>query len=328
MRILITGSSGHLGEALVRVLRGEGYDVRSVDIFPGNYTTHIGSITDPAFIGNVMSGIDGVIHAATLHKPHVATHSKSEFIETNIGGTQCLLDAAIREQVKAFIFTSTTSTFGLAMRPAPGGPAVWVDEDLVPIPKNIYGVTKLAAENLCWLAHLERGLNTIILKTSRFFPEDDDQKAVRDRFSDDNAKTNEFLNRRADIEDMVSAHLCALERATDIGFGKYIISATPPFSRDDCAALMIDAPSVVARYFDYEKAYDQLGWSMAPKLDRVYDNSRARAELSWEPKHTFESVISRIAAGGKPLSELAYMIGKKGYHDQTFDGDGPYPVSS
>ena len=327
MRYLVTGSSGHLGEAMVRTLRARSEDFISVDILPGAFTKHVGSITDAELIERLMKGVDVVFHCATLHKPHVATHSKTDFIETNISGTQRLLEAAIASRVKAFIFTSTTSTFGLAMRPGPGEPAVWIDETVEPVPKNIYGVTKLAAENLCALAHREHGLNIIVLKTSRFFPEDDDHAGTRRAFADGNSKLNEFTFRRADITDMVSAHFCATERAEQIGFDKFIISATTPFQKSDLARLRTDAPSVLSKYFDYKPAYDAKGWQMFSGIDRVYDNSKARRELGWNPKHNFADVLARIKNGGRVLSDMAYDIGKKGYHDQDFDGDGPYPVS-
>ena len=328
MRYLVTGSSGHLGEAMVRTLRARSDDYISVDILPGAFTTHVGSITDAEFIERFMKGVDVVFHCATLHKPHVATHTKTDFIETNISGTQCLLEAAIASKVKAFIFTSTTSTFGLAMRPGPGEPAVWIDESVEPVTKNIYGVTKLAAENLCTLAHREQGLNTVVLKTSRFFPEDDDNAGTRRAFADDNSKANEFTFRRADIADMVSAHFCAAERAPQIGFDKFIISATTPFKKSDLARLRTDAPSVLSEYVDYKPVYDAKGWHMFSGIDRVYDNGKARRELGWQPKQNFEVVLARIQTGGRVLSNLAYDIGKKGYHDQDFDGDGPYPVSN
>ena len=132
MRVLVTGSSGHLGEALVRLLRAQGADVRSIDINPSEFTSDVASITDCRLTDKLMEGVEVVFHTATLHKPHVATHSKQDFIETNISGTQNLLDAAVRHNVRAFIFTSTTSTFGHAMRPEPGGPTIWVDESLRP----------------------------------------------------------------------------------------------------------------------------------------------------------------------------------------------------
>ena len=70
-------------------------------------------------------------------------------------------------------------------------------------PKNIYGVTKVAAEDLCELAARNQELPCVVLRTSRFFPEADDQPAARAAFDDDNLKVNELLYRRVDIEDVV-----------------------------------------------------------------------------------------------------------------------------
>ncbi len=74
MTILVTGSAGHLGEALMQTLRAESRWVRGIDIKPSAFTDMVGSISDRAFVRQAMSGISHVIHAATLHKPHVATH--------------------------------------------------------------------------------------------------------------------------------------------------------------------------------------------------------------------------------------------------------------
>ena len=114
--------------------------------------------------------------------------------------------------------------FGRALAPPLRAPAAWITEDVVPAPRNIYGVTTLAAENLCELFHGIRGLPCIILRTSRFFPEADDRKETRQSYDDANVKVNESLYRRADIEDVVSAHLLVLERVHAIGFGRYIVS--------------------------------------------------------------------------------------------------------
>lgn len=211
MKILITGSSGHLGEALVRTLKGNEHQIISVDILPSEFTSHVGSITDRGFVNQCMQGVDAVLHSTTLHKPQVCTHTRQQVIDTNITGTLNLLEEASLSGVKAFVYTSTTSTFGDALTPLHGAPAAWITERVRPIPKNIYGVTKTAAEDLCKLFHRNNGLACIVLKTSRFFPEEDDQKKVRQFFEDENVKINELLYRRVDIEDVVTAHLLALE---------------------------------------------------------------------------------------------------------------------
>jgi UDP-glucose 4-epimerase len=315
MRVLVTGSSGHLGEALVRVLGAEGFDVAGLDLLESPHTSAVGSIADRALVRRSMAGVDAVLHAATLHKPHVGSHTWQDFVDTNVTGTLNLLEEAVAAEVGAFVFTSTTSAFGRALSPAPGEPAAWIDEDVPHAPRNIYGATKTAAEELCELAHRDHGLPVVILRTSRFFPEADDRADVRDGYPDANVKVNELLNRRGDIEDMVDAHRLALGRAAEIGFGRYIVSATTPFTRDDLAELRTDAPAVVRRLFpDYEGIYAERGWRMFPSIDRVYSNARAREALGWEPRYDFRHALDRLAAGEDPRSELAARVGAKGYH--------------
>jgi UDP-glucose 4-epimerase len=315
MRVLVTGSSGHLGEALVRVLGAKGIGVVGLDVLESPHTSAVGSIADRAFVRSTIAGVDAVLHAATLHKPHVGSHSRQDFVAVNVTGTLNLLEEAVAAGVGAFVFTSTTSAFGRALAPAPGEPAAWIDEDVTPVPRNIYGATKTAAEDLCELVHRDHGLPCLILRTSRFFPEEDDRDDVRRAYLDANVKVNELLYRRGDIEDMVSAHRRALQRAPEIGFGRYIVTATTPFTRADLAELRTDAPAVVRRLFpDYEEIYAELGWSMFPSIDRVYDNTRAREELGWSPRWDFRYALDRLAAGEEPRSELAVTVGMKGYH--------------
>lgn len=326
MKILVTGSSGHLGEALVRTLREQAHEVVALDILESPFTTHVGSISDRACVRDCMAGVEVVLHAATLHKPHVATHSRQDFVDTNVTGTLNLLEEAVAAGIKSFVYTSTTSVFGDALVPPAGAPAAWVTEDVVPVPKNIYGVTKAAAEDLCQLFHRNQRLPCIVLRTSRFFPEEDDDRTVRDAYTDDNAKANEYLHRRVDVEDVVSAHLLAARQAPALGFRRYIVSATTPFSPEDLAALRQDAPSVVRRCVPgYEAEYARRGWTMAPRIDRVYVNARVRAELGWRPRYDFAFVIERLAAGQEFQSPLARRVGAKGYHAETF-AEGPYPV--
>ncbi len=326
MRALVTGSAGHLGEALVRTLRNLKHEVVGLDVLESPFTTHLGSITDRSCVRHCMSGVQTVFHAATLHKPHVATHSRQDFIDTNITGTLNLLEAAPTAGVQSFIYTSTTSVFGDALVPPDGAPAAWVTEEVTPLPKNIYGVTKASAEDLCQLFHRNQGLPCIVLRTSRFFPEEDDDREVREAYSDENVKANEFLYRRVEIEDVVSAHLLSAERAPAIGFRKYIISATTPFLPHDLADLRVDAPRVVRqRVPDYEAEYQRRGWKMFPSIGRVYVNERARRELGWKPRYDFNYILSRLRAGDNLRSPLAQIIGSKGYHANAFS-DGPYPL--
>jgi UDP-glucose 4-epimerase len=325
-KVLVTGSAGHLGEALVRTLKELQQEVVGLDVLASPFTTHVGSIIDRHRVRECMEGVQAVFHAATLHKPHLATHSQQDFVDTNIVGTLNLLEEATTAGVVSFIFTSTTSVFGDALVPPVGAPSAWVTEEVTPIPRNIYGVTKAAAEDLCQLFHRNRGLACVVLRTSRFFLGEDDDRSVRDAYSDDNVKANEYLHRRVEISDVVDAHLIAAERAPAIGFRKYIISATTPFLPDDLPDLRVDAPQVVRlRVPGFEAEYERRGWKMFPSIGRVYVNDRARDELGWQPRFDFNLVIDRLKVGDDPRSSLARAIGLKGYHAEVFP-EGPYPV--
>jgi UDP-glucose 4-epimerase len=331
MPILVTGSAGHLGEAMMRTLRAQGRAAIGLDIVASVHTDLVGSIADRGFVDRAIAslarrGLQAIVHAATLHKPHVATHPRQAFVDTNVTGTLNLLEAAARHGVGAFVFTSTTSAFGDALRPADGGPAVWIDEDVAPAAKNIYGATKTAAEDLCRLFHRNHSLPCLVLRTARFFPEADDDPELRGAYADANIKANELLYRRADIQDLVDAHLLAIGQAPRIGFGRYVLSATTPFARGELEELRRDAPAVVARHVPgYEDEYRRRGWRMFPAIDRVYDNARARAELGWRPRHDDAAAIARLRAGADPRSPHAQAIGIKGYHAGAY-ADGLYPV--
>jgi UDP-glucose 4-epimerase len=256
----------------------------------------------------------------------VATHSRRAFVDTNITGTLNLLEEAAAAGVTSFIYTSTTSAFGGALTPPAGAPAAWVTEDVRSVPRNIYGVTKVAAEDVCELFHRSHRLACLILRTSRFFPEGDDNPATRLAYDDGNVKVNEFLYRRVELEDVVAAHLLALEKAPLIGFGRYIVSATTPFHPDDVVELRLNAPEVVRRRVPhYAEVYAHRGWRMFPGIDRVYVNERARRELGWRPRYDFRHVLSLLKSGVDIRSPLARAVGSKGYHAQPFDE--PYPVS-
>lgn len=322
--VLVTGSSGHLGTALMLSLPSLGFKPFGIDILPSATTNRIGSITSMNFISSILcdSHIRHIIHAATLHKPHVETHAKQEFVDTNVSGTLTLLEAAAKlaSQIDSFVFISTTSSFGAALSPAPGAPATWIDESVVPRPKNIYGVTKVVAEDLCFLMQKQTGLPILVLKLSRFFPERDDDEDRRAAMEDDNLKVLELAYRRVDIADAVAACVCAMKRARSIKWGKYIISAPPLFSCDEETLIGLDKdPQAVMQRVcpAAENVFIGKNWKYLRRLDRVYDSRKAMKELGWQPKYTFPAAVELIGQGHDWRSDLVHKVGKRGYHAVT-----------
>jgi UDP-glucose 4-epimerase len=302
MRILLTGSSGWLGGALVPRLRALGHEVIGLDPVPSAETDIVGSIADRDLVMRTVRDdrIEAIIHSGALHKPNIESRANGDFVATNVQGTLNLLDAAVATGVQRFVLTSTTSLMiSQAIRDGLTGgarKAAWLTEEMSPEPRNIYGVTKLSAEHLCRLYHIQHGLPVVVLRTARFFPEADDMAHAIEQ-SDANIKANELLFRRLTVEDAAAAHILALEKAPRLGFDTFIVCAPTPFRPDDCAALIADAPSVVARYFpEFPALYARKGWTMFSSIDRVYDASRARDRLGFVCRTSFADVLAGLAA--------------------------------
>jgi len=304
MRVLLTGSSGWLGRFLAPRLRAKGHKVSGIDVAAGVDTDVIGSVADRALVDRVFAerGIEAVIHAGALHKPDILRYPAEAFTTVNVEGTRNLLEAAAAAGNDRFLFTSTTSLMiSEQVRAGKAGGATrafWLNEQFGPLaPRNIYGETKLEAERLCRRFHDEHGLSILVLRTSRFFPEEDDTH--RD-LSGENRKANEFLNRRLTVEDAADAHVAALDRAPAFGFDTFILSAPPPFAPEDCDALIRDAPAVIARHFPEAPAlYAARGWSLPAFIDRVYDPSHAERGLGFRCRTDFAAVLDALRKGGR-----------------------------
>ena len=276
MRVCVTGSSGQLG-AVICVLLSEEHSVVGVDSAPGEFTSHLGDITDREFVLSVTKGADVIIHTCSLHAPHLKTHSDEEFISTNINGTLNLLKSAVQNGIGRFVYTSTTSLYGWAM--VSEERAVWVTEDLPPRPRDIYDVTKIAAEGLCEAYANEYGLPCISLRVSRYFPEPGYLTAIY------------RLYRGVDVRDAAEAHILAMEKKIS-GYEVFNISAQSPFSVGETDDLLHDAPRVLSRHFPgIEEVFAKKGWRLPKSIDRVYSMEKARQYLNYRPRYNFASLI-------------------------------------
>ena len=292
MRVLVTGSSGQLGAEVARQLAPE-HEVVGLDVLPGKWTTQVGDVADAGLIAGLMRGVDVVIHIASLHAPHVGQRSMQDFIDTNVTGTLRLLEAASAAHVRRFVYTSTTSVYGYSLVPD-GREAVWVTEDLTPRPRDIYDITKLAAEELCSLFARDHDLPTICLRVSRFFEQTPDLMAAY------------RLYRGADVRDIAAAHILAATNQ-DIAFDIFTISARSPFRREDAAELLTDAPVVIRRYFpDTEDVFRALGWALPESIDRVYVTEKAERLLVYTPQHNFAELLDELIRN--PVGRLSFPL--------------------
>jgi UDP-glucose 4-epimerase len=280
MRILLTGSSGQLGAEIARQLSAE-HQVIGLDLLPGPWTTQSGTVTNRDLIFALAKQADAVIHTASLHAKHLlAGATKQQFIDTNITGILHLLEAAVQAGIRRVVYTSTTSVYGFAL--VPSDQAVWVTEELTPRPRDIYDITKLAAEALCRHFAQAQGLPSICLRTGRFFPEPPELAATY------------RLSRGADVRDVAAAHVLAVTNQ-DITFDLFNISAHSPLQEVDTPALWRDAPSVLKqRVPGIEALYAARGWALPQQIDRVYVTARAEERLGYQPRYNFSDYLHAL----------------------------------
>jgi nucleoside-diphosphate-sugar epimerase len=276
-KVLLTGSSGSIGSAIAERLVKE-YEVIGLDLRPGKFTHFTGDIADTCLVQKLVRQVEGVVHVASLHAPHVATHSRTGFIETNIHGTEVLLSAASRQGVTRFVYTSTTSVYGDAMVPVDR--AVWVTEKLAVRPRDIYDETKLAAEALCQEWAAQNQSTCVVLRMSRCFPEPERLMAVY------------RLYRGVDRRDVAEAHALAL-RWNQQPFAIFNISSQSPFKEEDAKQLHTDAASVIGlRCPRFADEFGRRGWTLPHQIDRVYVIDHARDRLGYRPRYGFAELLA------------------------------------
>ncbi len=294
MKILLTGSSGRIGRAIFGALAAE-HDVVGLDRSPFNTTRIIADITHRQALERAVRGVDAVIHTAALHAPHVGLVPDEVFQQINVDATAQLLQLARQAGVRRFVLTSTTALYGHAVV---AGGCRWIDETTDPLPRTIYHRTKLQAEALAERA-AEPGFEVRVLRMARCFPESPERMAMF------------RLHRGIDARDVASAHAALL---VDEGgaFQRYIACAATPFQRSDCLQLAANPRQVLARRVPQLLAeFERRGWPLPLSIDRVYDSSRLRQALGWQPRFGPEGVLQQYAAGSIEVLPRTQWVGDR-----------------
>lgn len=283
MKIVITGSSGPVGRAIYQRL-ARLHHVVGVDRQRSATADLVCDLADTAAIRSALVGADAVVHTAALHAAHVGHEPDAEFRRINVEGTRLLAGQAIAVGVSRFVYTSTTSLYGVLASPGTA-PAAWIDEHTVPQPRTIYHETKLQAEQLLQRYGQAGAMIVTILRMSRCVPEPAPVMAIH------------RLHRGIDARDVATAHERALESFNSLGARTYLISGATPFLSQDCADLGRDARLVLQRRLPaLVAAFASRGWPLPTALDRVYDSRQAQRDLRWKPEFGYEHLLADVQA--------------------------------
>ncbi|MGH7856678.1 MAG: NAD-dependent epimerase/dehydratase family protein, partial [Candidatus Binatia bacterium] len=175
MKCLVTGAAGFIGSHLSERLLADGHDVVGVDSFLDYYPREVkernlaGARGSARFrfaeedlaraeLAPLLRGADWVFHQAAQAGVRASWGRDFRiYTENNVFATQRLLEAARDEKVRRVVYASSSSVYGdTTERP--------MREESRPQPVSPYGVSKLAAEHLCWLYWKNYGLDTVSLR--------------------------------------------------------------------------------------------------------------------------------------------------------------------
>ena len=149
MRVLVTGGSGFIGSHVVDRLRAHDHEPVIFDLVPSSHhgrtvATVIGDLADREATRRAVRGCDAIIHLAAVADVSDIVADPVRADRVNVHGTQMILEAARREQIRRVVYTSTIWVYGNA--PVNGA----LDEDaLLALPAHLYTATKIAGEMYC-----------------------------------------------------------------------------------------------------------------------------------------------------------------------------------
>jgi UDP-glucose 4-epimerase len=162
MKILITGSAGLIGSALSKALGTLGVEVLGMDKGVAPYHADCGNILDYQSVLEKVCQVDGVVHLAAVSRVITGEKDPKLCLETNVGGTKHVLEAALESARKPWVLISSSrEVYGQQDH-------LLVKETAPLIPVNVYGESKIAAENAVHAA-VKRGLKGSIVRFSNVF---------------------------------------------------------------------------------------------------------------------------------------------------------------
>ena len=173
LKSLISGGAGFIGSHVARHCLQLGHEVIAVDDLSGGFEDHApagvnfikGSVTDEQFISNLFANhkFDYIYHLAAYAAEGLSHFIRRYNYNTNLIGSINLINEAVRQKVKCFVFTSSIAVYGKGQLP--------MTEEMTPVPEDPYGVSKYAVELDLRAAHEMFGLNYVVFRPHNVYGE-------------------------------------------------------------------------------------------------------------------------------------------------------------
>jgi dTDP-glucose 4,6-dehydratase len=307
-RVLVTGGAGFISSNVIRhLLAATPYEVVSLDAltYAGNVENLAdvlaherlsfvhGDIRDPRLVGQVVANVDLIVNAAAeSHVDKSIVEGASEFVTTNVEGTQILLDAIRRTPVERFVLISSSEVYGTAERDP-------MDEEHPLNPRSPYAATKAGGDRLAYAYYVTYGLPITILRPFNNYgpfqhPEKVVPRFVTQALRDEPLTIHGSGQASRDwlyVADDAEAIEAAIETDIDAIAGEVVNVATGvDVSVGAIADLVLDVlgkPSSLKTYVE-----DRPG-----QVDRhIGSTEKARRLLGWSARTRFEDGLERTAA--------------------------------
>ena len=295
MKSLVTGGAGFIGSNLVETLLGIGHTVVCVDnessdahdkpYWNNNSTNIRGDIRDYTLMSSAMKDVDFVFHLAAEARIQPAIENPINAVSVNDLGTATVLQCARENQIKKFMFSSTSAAYGRNNSPNV--------ETQQPDALNPYSVTKLNGENLCKMYTELFGLRTVIF---RYFNVYGPRQPVRGQYAPvlgifkrqkdagekltivgDGNQRRDFVH----VEDVARANVMAAlgDPSGDVYGEVYNVGTGQNFSVNE-----------IAEMFQHPKTY------IAPRPGEarvsLANNQKIRNTFGWSPTHDLEKWVT------------------------------------
>lgn len=306
-RVCITGAGGTIGRATAKVLVARGYEVfgfglgeqyyRQQSVFgaleqTGAFKFEIGSIMDRFAVENAMRGADVVVHLAAMVGGRRIEQERLHCFDINVNGTNTVLAAAVASGVGHFVMASSSAVYG-----EPDTNPVAEDAQVKPI--NLYGVTKLAAEELTrGYAQLHPKLRFTIARLFNTYGDDAAGHIALNAFVACVARgeppriSGDGEQRRCYVhaDDVGEAIASMLERPAAAGRTYNIGNPAQVFSLNELARKVID---IVAPNSGMTPERGGPAGEADIRVS-IADTRRAEAELGYAPSVTVDEGLRRI----------------------------------